>query len=129
MAHHQPTEAIMTRVPLLAAALLLAALPAVAQQSLVGSWQSTEEDIVMTFADDGTYLMQPPGGRSPTHGKWTMADNVVSFTNDPGSERCDGVTGTWSLLPQSEGSIAFVLVEDDCRPREKFLPLPWTPVQ
>ena len=118
----------MTRLPLLAAALLFAVLPAAAEQSLVGAWKSTEADIVMTFAADGTYTIAP-SGHDATQGKWTMTDAVVSFTNDPGSARCDGVTGTWSLLPQSEGSIAFVLVEDDCRPREKYLPLPWTPMQ
>lgn len=117
----------MIRLTIVAAALLFG-LPAAAQQDIVGSWKSTEADVVMTFAADGTYTVAP-SGRDPTHGTWTMVDDIVSFTNDPGSARCDGVTGTWSLLPQAEGSIAFVKVEDDCRPREKFLPLPWTPVE
>ncbi len=106
-------------------AVLLMAVPAVAQDSLSGTWNSGLGGMKLTFDSTmETYTMELQNQTS-YQGDYTVSGQSVTFENAFGSQMCPGVKGIYNFNVLAN-SVEFLVIEDQCTARRDQLRGTWT---
>lgn len=109
----------------IALALLLMAAPAVAQDSLSGTWNSGQGGMTLKFDSTmETYTMELQNQTS-YEGDYTVSGQSVTFENAFGSHMCPGVKGIYNYNVLAN-SVEFLVIEDQCTARRDQLRGTWT---
>lgn len=97
-------------------------------EGLVGNWISQLDGLALTIRADGSFRINPPGGkRPPVTGTWEEDEGTVVFRNDSDAAVCKDVPGRYRWQTSDEGTLRFALVEDDCQPRTAHMKRPFEP--
>lgn len=95
---------------------------------LEGRWVRDQTLTVLHFMPNGRFLLalyQEPAVE--TYGRYVVRDNGnhVMFVNDPDSEDCPGIEGTYSYEIQND-RLTLTKVVDVCQSREEEFSQPFT---
>ncbi len=105
--------------------LLLTASPAIAQDALSGTWNSSLGGLTLKFDSmTGTYTMSLPN-QTEYEGDYTISGQSVTFDNEFGSQVCPGLQGIYNYNGVVN-SMEFVVIEDQCTSRRDHLRGTWT---
>ena len=109
----------------IALAVLLMTAPAVAQDSLSGTWNSGLGGMTLKFDSTmGTYTMDLQN-QTTYEGDYTVSGQSVTFENAFGSQMCPGVKGIYNFNVLAN-SVEFLVIEDQCTARRDQLRGTWT---
>lgn len=93
-------------------------------QLLRGNWRSTVDGLVISFNEDGTYLLTPMDGQAPTVGRYTIEGVGITILDDADTALCQGIEGRYTVTV-SGWTAQFFLVDDSCAPRIGHMRAPW----
>ena len=71
---------------------------------------------VVSFVEDGTFSVNPPGGNREDAGTYTLDGGVLTFKSSE-AYPCAGTTGQYTLTFSEPGRATFHAVSDDCTGR------------
>lgn len=101
---------------------------------LAGTWVSELDGLMVTFGEDGRYLVQFPDGGDTLEGNYAVDGVGVNLVNDSDAAVCPGEIGAYTFVARKVSGVSFLvqklqgrfmLVEDTCAPRLAHMMKPY----